>query len=47
MGHVHQFTGDMTGKRQSIALRVHKDSTPYSVFLLHFAAVNFVSGDHQ
>jgi hypothetical protein len=36
---IHQFTGDMTGKRQNFAPHINKDSTPYSVFMLYFAAV--------
>jgi hypothetical protein len=36
---IHPFTGDMTGKRQNVALHINKDSTPYSIFILYFAAV--------
>jgi hypothetical protein len=36
---IYPFTGDMTGKRQNFALHINKDSTPYSVSMLYFAAV--------
>jgi hypothetical protein len=35
---IHQFTSNITGKRQGVAL-INKDSIPYSVFMLYFAAV--------
>jgi hypothetical protein len=35
----HQFTGNITGKRHGVAVQISKNSTPYSVFRLYFAAV--------
>jgi hypothetical protein len=34
-----QFTGDKTGTRQNLAPHINKDSTPDSVFMLYYAAV--------
>jgi hypothetical protein len=36
---IHQFTGDKTGMRQNVTPHINKHSTPYSVFMLYFAAV--------
>jgi hypothetical protein len=36
---IHSFTGDITGKGQNVAPPMSNDLTPYSVFMLYFAAV--------
>jgi hypothetical protein len=36
---IHQFNGDMTGKRQNLVCHVNRDLTPYIIFMSHFTAV--------
>jgi hypothetical protein len=40
---IHQFTGNMTGKRQNLVCHINIDLAPYTIFMPYFAAFLILS----